>query len=66
MAPSAGRQLRISFRQYDGEMLGTCWCGRTWSSSSPREMWDWLDDHEHRAGGDNDPVAPDAEDGRAP
>ncbi|MEN3302137.1 hypothetical protein [Pseudonocardia sp.] len=42
-----GRELRISFRQHDGEMLGRCWCGRTWTSGHPREMWDWLDDHEH-------------------
>jgi hypothetical protein len=45
MAP--GRELRISFRQFDGEMLGTCWCGRTRTSSHPRELWEWLDDHEH-------------------
>ncbi|MHA6795679.1 hypothetical protein ACVGVM_19515 [Pseudonocardia bannensis] len=46
-ATGTGLELRISFRQYDGEMLGRCWCGRTWTSSHPREMWDWLDDHEH-------------------
>jgi hypothetical protein len=44
---STGRELRITFRQYDGEMLGSCWCGRTWTSSHPRQMWEWLDDHEH-------------------
>jgi hypothetical protein len=42
-----GRELRISFRQHDGEMVGRCWCGRTWTSAHPREMWDWLDEHEH-------------------
>jgi hypothetical protein len=42
-----GRELRISFRQHDGEMIGRCWCGRTWTSAHPREMWNWLDDHEH-------------------
>jgi hypothetical protein len=51
------RELRITFRQYDGEMLGTCWCGRTSTSSYPRQLWEWLDEHEHapasgpRAGG---------------
>jgi hypothetical protein len=48
-ATAIGRELRITFRQYDGEMLGTCWCGRTRSSSHPRQLWDWLDDHEHAA-----------------
>jgi hypothetical protein len=48
--PSPTRQLRITFRQYDGEMLGTCWCGRTWESPHPRLMWEWLDDHEHLTG----------------
>ncbi|SFL45158.1 hypothetical protein [Geodermatophilus ruber] len=47
MTASTGRQLRITFRQYDGEMLGTCWCGRTWTSPHPRLMWEWLDEHEH-------------------
>jgi hypothetical protein len=42
-----GRELRVTFRQFDGEMLGSCWCGRTWTSASPRRMWDWLDDHDH-------------------
>jgi hypothetical protein len=52
---ATGRPLRISFRQFDGEMHGTCWCGRTWTSAHPREMWDWLDDHEHAvARGDSD------------
>jgi hypothetical protein len=46
-ATATGRELRISFRQYDGEMLGSCWCGRTQAGAHPREMWDWLDDHEH-------------------
>jgi hypothetical protein len=48
-ATAIGRELRITFRQYDGEMLGTCWCGRTQTSSHPRQLWDWLDDHEHAA-----------------
>jgi hypothetical protein len=48
-ATAIGWELRITFRQYDGEMLGTCWCGRTRSSSHPRQLWDWLDDHEHAA-----------------
>jgi hypothetical protein len=39
--------LRVSFRQYDGELAGQCWCGRTWSSANPREMWEWLEDHQH-------------------
>jgi hypothetical protein len=42
-----GHELRITFRQYDGEMLGTCWCGRTSTSSHPRQLWEWLDEHEH-------------------
>jgi hypothetical protein len=42
-----GHLLRVSFRQYDGELAGRCWCGRTWSSSNPRDMWEWLEDHEH-------------------
>jgi len=45
-APEAG-ELRISFRQHDGEMVGRCWCGRTCSGAHPRELWEWLDDHEH-------------------
>ncbi|MBB3083735.1 hypothetical protein [Geodermatophilus sabuli] len=57
MTTSTGRQLRITFRQYDGEMLGTCWCGLTRESPYPRLLWEWLDDHEHRspegAGADN-------------
>ena len=51
---TTGRPLRISFRQFDGEMHGTCWCGRTWTSSHPRELWDWLDDHEHAGGAPDD------------
>ena len=47
MTTSTGRQLRITFRQYDGEMLGRCWCGRTRTSAHPRQLWEWLDDHEH-------------------
>lgn len=43
------RELRVSFRQHDGEMTGRCWCGRTSHSAHPRELWDWLDDHEHTA-----------------
>ncbi|MGY1643975.1 hypothetical protein ACI782_22950 [Geodermatophilus sp. SYSU D00703] len=46
----AGQQLRITFRQFDGEMLGTCWCGRTRHSAHPRQLWEWLDDHEHLTG----------------
>ena len=45
--PDPGRELRISFRQHDGEMVGRCWCGRTWTSPHPRQLWEWLDDHEH-------------------
>lgn len=41
------RELRVSFRRHDGEMLGRCWCGRTYSSPDPRDMWAWLDDHVH-------------------
>ena len=48
-AATEGRELRITFRQYDGEMLGTCWCGRTSTSSYPRQLWEWLDEHEHAA-----------------
>jgi hypothetical protein len=48
--PQPGRELRITFRQHDGEMLGSCWCGRTSTSAHPREMWDWLDEHEHAVG----------------
>jgi len=47
--------LRVSFRQYDGELAGRCWCGRTWASSNPRDMWEWLEDHEH-AGSDGGPA----------
>jgi hypothetical protein len=47
-----GHELRITFRQYDGEMLGSCWCGRTSTSAHPRQMWEWLDDHEHAVGED--------------
>jgi hypothetical protein len=39
--------LRVSFRQHDGELTGRCWCGRTWSSANPRDMWEWLEEHEH-------------------
>lgn len=46
-APGPGRELRITFRQHDGELLGSCWCGRTWTSAHPRQMWDWLDEHDH-------------------
>ena len=48
-ATTAGREVRISFRQFGSDMLGTCWCGRTWTGAHPREMWDWLDEHEHAA-----------------
>jgi hypothetical protein len=51
---TAGRELRISFRQHDGEMIGRCWCGRTWTSPHPRLLWDWLDDHEHAPATDDD------------
>jgi hypothetical protein len=54
------RLLRVSFRQYDGELSGRCWCGRTWSSSNPRDMWEWLEDHEH-AGSTADPTGPGAQ-----
>lgn len=54
---STGRELRVSFRQHDDRMLGRCWCGRTWTGAHPREMWEWLDDHEH------DPHAPEADRG---
>ena len=53
--------LRVSFRQYDGELAGRCWCGRTWSSADPRDMWEWLEDHEH-AGSSADPTGPGAQD----
>ncbi|GAA1810428.1 hypothetical protein HC028_19170 [Planosporangium flavigriseum] len=43
----SGRELRITFRQFDGEMVGTCWCGRTHTSAHPRALWEWLDEHEH-------------------
>jgi hypothetical protein len=46
-APTTGRELRITFRQHDGEMLGTCWCGLTMTSAHPRRLWEWLDDHDH-------------------
>ena len=46
-AATDGGELRITFRQYDGEMLGTCWCGRTSTSTHPRQLWEWLDEHEH-------------------
>ena len=49
------RLFRVSFRQYDGELSGRCWCGRTWSSSNPRDMWEWLEDHGH-AGPDGGPA----------
>jgi hypothetical protein len=54
--------LRVSFRQYDGELSGRCWCGRTWSSANPRDMWEWLEDHEHAAsdGGPAGAGGPDA------
>jgi hypothetical protein len=59
--PDPGRELRISFRQHDGEMVGRCWCGRTSTSAHPRQLWEWLDDHEHApapsptaAGGNHD------------
>jgi hypothetical protein len=65
MTTSTGRQLRITFRQYDGEMHGTCWCGLTWSSPHPRLMWEWLDDHEHQGGEENDASAPGAGNGRS-
>jgi len=28
-------------------MVGRCWCGRTETSAHPRQLWEWLDDHEH-------------------
>jgi hypothetical protein len=46
-AATDGGELRITFRQHDGEMLGSCWCGRTSTSSHPRQLWEWLDEHEH-------------------
>jgi hypothetical protein len=58
-ATATGRELRITFRQFDGEMLGSCWCGRTWTSEHPRQMWDWLDDHEHAVPADGS--APDGD-----
>ena len=48
---SGGGELRVSFRQHDDQMLGRCWCGRTWTGAHPREMWEWLDDHEHAPSG---------------
>jgi hypothetical protein len=51
-AATDGGELRITFRQHDGEMLGTCWCGRTSTSSHPRRLWEWLDEHEHATAAD--------------
>lgn len=39
-------ELRISFRQHDGEMVGRCWCGWTATSAHPRELWEVLDEHQ--------------------
>ncbi|MGY1710542.1 hypothetical protein ACI8AC_13650 [Geodermatophilus sp. SYSU D00758] len=59
MTAPARRELRISFRQHDGEMLGTCWCGLTRSSAHPRQLWEWLDEHEHRQPGAAEEDPPD-------
>jgi hypothetical protein len=50
MLMATGRELRITFRQYDGEMLATCWCGLTRTGAHPRQLWEWLDDHDHAEG----------------
>lgn len=39
--------LRVSFRQSDGQLAGECWCGRTYRSDDPKDMWSWLDEHQH-------------------
>ncbi|MGH8869955.1 MAG: hypothetical protein ACRDYU_18445 [Actinomycetes bacterium] len=46
--------LRVSFRQAEAGLVGTCWCGRTSTNPDPRDMWAWLDDHEHEAPRDTD------------
>lgn len=41
--------LRVSFRQSAGQLAGACWCGRTYNSDDPKDMWSWLDEHQHAA-----------------
>ncbi|MGI5488279.1 hypothetical protein [Microtetraspora malaysiensis] len=40
--------LRVTFLGTVSELAGECWCGRTYTSADPREMWSWLEEHEHR------------------
>jgi hypothetical protein len=42
-----GQVLRVSFRQSGGQLAGECWCGRMYSSDDPKDMWSWLDEHQH-------------------
>ncbi|MFC6087567.1 hypothetical protein [Sphaerisporangium aureirubrum] len=40
--------LHITFHASATDLHGTCWCGRTYTCHDAREMWTWLDDHDHR------------------
>jgi hypothetical protein len=37
------------------ELAGTCRCGATFSSSDPKEMWNWYAEHEHTGPADREP-----------
>lgn len=42
------KQLRVTFLGTASTMQGRCWCGRTYASADPKEIWSWLDEHGHR------------------
>lgn len=46
--------LRVSFKQSGGQLVGRCWCGRTYDSHDPKAMWAWLDEHQHAEPAAND------------
>jgi hypothetical protein len=49
------RVFRVSFTQWQGDLTGRCWCGRSYDSADPRDMWTWLEDHEHAEPGEAGP-----------
>jgi hypothetical protein len=38
--------ILVNVIQYP-QPTGECWCGRTYRSDEPEDMWSWLDAHQH-------------------
>jgi hypothetical protein len=50
--------LFVSFRGSVDKMAGRCWCGRTYASADPVDMWVWLEEHDHQEPSDVSPESP--------